>query len=83
MNVGGDEWCSVAWSYRGGPAAAVPGVKQKLTPGKQEKRRQRQRGELLWVMTKRNYSGREKREREEENGEKAVRWEGLASCADC
>lgn len=50
-------WCSVAWSCREGLAAAVPGAKKMLLGGRKRGReRQRQRGELLRAMTKKNYS---------------------------
>lgn len=54
--------CSVAWSYRGGPAAAaavVLGVNEKLLGSK--RKRQRQRGELLWAMEKRTVGEEEKK----------------------
>lgn len=58
---GGSVWCSVAWNYREGQAAAVPGVKKMLLGSRRRGRgRQRQRGEFLWAMTKKNCSGGEK-----------------------
>lgn len=56
------EGCSVAWSYRGRPAAVVPRVNEKLLGSKNKRRGRQKRKSAVTVGNEKQTIGEQKKE---------------------